>query len=174
MNKSKKNIIVKLVSFYNENIGMSDLETRITNFLLSEIINDLMEKNIKTFGEWLEYYSKNSDSFDEVVNLSDSYYVKVLKQELPQITLEEKVLVYNAIALYCVEMDVDRPTGKLFGKIVGTFIEVLRHYNLYIKGYLSLRGDILISDRSKTEFYNVWSDGNTFNKEIPVTLFKEN
>lgn len=174
MSKMTKTIQDKLLRFSEDNISMPDLESRISNFLFSQIINDLKDKGIKTFGEWLKYYSTEGNDFEEVVVMSEAYYYKALRRDFDSISLEEKILVYNAIALYCIEMDIERPTGKLFGMIINTFIEIVRHYNLSIKGYLSLKGDVLISDRSKSQFYSVWSNGSTFKREMPITLFKEN
>lgn len=169
-NSEIKHIKDKLINFYEDNSTMPDIETRMTNFLFSAIINDLQEKDIKSFGDWLKYYSSDGNSFEDIVSLTESYYFKALKRELNVITMEEKVLIHNAIALYSLEMDIEMPKGNILNTVILTFIEIIRHYNLFLKGYLSLRGKIMISDRSKTEFYTVWSGG-SFKKELPINLF---
>lgn len=174
MTKGFKDITSRLKEFYDNTIDMPDMEARLGDFLYKEIMNDFLEKKIKNFNDWLKYYSTEGNDFEDVVKLTESYYYKVLRKDLINISMEEKVLIYNAIALYCTEMDVDRPTGTLFNKIIGTFIEIVRHYNLFLKGFVSLKGEISISDRTKTKFFSVWSNGDSFKKEVPITLFSPN
>lgn len=137
-------------------------------------MNDFIETGIKDFNDWLVYYSTEGNNFEDIVKLIESYYYKALRQDLSSVTIEEKVLVFNAIALYCTEMDVERPRGQLFSKIIYTFIEIVRHYNLHLKGFLSLKGKVLISNRSESKFFSVWSNGSESPKEIPITLFSQN
>jgi hypothetical protein len=164
----------KLSEFYQENMTMPDVEECMSNFLHSEIINDLLEKNIRNCEDWLKYYSSNGNNFEDIVNLTEGYYFKALQQDYDNINLEEKVLAFNVVALYCIEMDIEKPTGRLVGTIISSFIEIVRHYNLFLKGYLSMRGEVLISNRTKVEFYSLWTNGSTFVKEMPITLFPAN
>jgi hypothetical protein len=160
----------RLRAFYNDGMSLPDIESRMGDFLNKELMNDFIEKKIKNFQDWLKYYSTEGNNFEDIVRLTESYYYKVLRQDLLSITLEEKVVIYNAIALYCTEMDVEKPTGSLFNKIVRTFIEIVRHYNLYLKGFVSLRGEVSISNREKIQFFSVWKDA-SYTKEVPITLF---
>jgi len=158
-------------AFYADTINASpDREDKLAKFLFSEICNDLQEKKIKSFQDWLVYYSTQTNEFDEIVKLVESYYYKALRQDLNAITLEEKIMAYNAVSLYSIEMDVDMPVGRFAGSIISIFIEIIRHYNLVLKGYLQLKGNILISDKNKSQFFSVWDAGNV-KKEIPITLF---
>jgi len=169
-NNEIDNIKEKLINFYDDNISVPDLDTRMSNFLFSEVVNDLLEKGIKNFGDWLKYYSTDGNDLDDIVTLTESYYYKALKRDLDGISMEEKILIYNAIALYSIEMDIDKPEGKIMNTVILTFIEIVRHYALFIKGYLSMKGDLLISDRSKSQFYTVWNAG-SYKREMPITLF---
>jgi hypothetical protein len=147
-----------------------DLDTHMSNFLFSEVVNYLHDKSIKDLGDWLRYYSTDGNYLDNIVVLTESYYYKALRGDLESISMEEKILIYNAIALYSIEMDIDKPEGKIINTVILTFIEIIRHYNLFVKGYLSMKGDLLISDRNKSQFYSVWNAG-SIKKEIPITLF---
>ena len=169
MIKGVDDITQELLDFYEDNIDMPDLEIHMTNFLYSKIVNNLKKMKINNFGDWLELHRE--DNLEEILTMCESYNLKAMRSEVEYISLRERVLIYNAVALYGIEMDVDRPTGKLMSTIIYTFIEVIRCYNLFIKGYLSLRGELLISDRKKFQFYNVWGGGSV-KKEVPVNLFK--
>ena len=164
-------IKIKLFKFYEDNAALFDIDVRMSDYLFSEIYNDLKGKGINTFGKWLNYYSTNGNNFYDVVVMSENYYYKALKSDYNAISLEEKILVYNAIALYAIEMDVDKPKGKILGTIINTFIEVVHHYNLLLKKYLLMDGEILISDRNRCHFYSLWTFGSNIKKEMPVTLF---
>ena len=169
-NNEINNIKEKLINFYDDNISVPDLDTRMFNFLFSEVVNDLLDKNINNLGDWLRYYSTDGNDLDDIVVLTESYYYKALRRDLESISMEEKILIYNAIALYSIEMDIDKPEGKIMNTVILTFIEIVRHYSLFVKGYLSMKGDLLISDRSKSQFYSVW-DAGSIRKEMPITLF---
>jgi hypothetical protein len=158
----------KFTSFYENCVENHDAENKLFNFLFSEIYNDLTEKGIGNFSEWLEYYSKSN--FDLIIELADGFYYKALRSEYDQITFEEKLMAFNAVALYSIEMECEPISGHFRGKIIGVFIEVIRHYNLVLKGYLSLSGEILISDPKKYMFYTMWSAG-AINKKMPIILF---
>jgi len=161
----------RLNAFLADSINASpDKEDKLAKFLFSEIFNDLQSKGIKNFQDWLVYYSTQTNDFQEIVKLVESYYYKAIRQELVAITIEEKIMAYNAVALYSIEMDVDMPVGRFAGSIINIFIEIIRHYNLVLKGYLLLKGNILISDRNQSKFFSVWEAGNV-RKEIPITLF---
>lgn len=169
MGKGIKHIKENFINFYNEYMELPDIENKLNNFLFSELINDFNDKKINNFGDWLKYYSTEND-FSEIVTLTESYYYKALSKNFNDVTLEEKILMHMAVALYSREMDIDRPQGQIINTIIMTFIEVIRHYNLLLDGYLSLKGDILISDRNRCQFYSVWSGGN-YKKEMPIILF---
>jgi len=169
-NNEIDNIKEKLINFYDDNISVPDLDTRMSNFLFSEVVNDLLEKKIKNLGDWLKYYSTDGNDLDDILVLTESYYYKALRRDLESISMEEKILIYNAIALYSIEMDIEKPEGKIMNTVILTFIEIVRHYGLFVKGYLSMKGELLISDRSKSQFYTVW-EGGSFKKELPITLF---
>lgn len=167
---SLKNIGMKVESFYLDCIDMPDIESRLGKFLFSEIVNDLNDRKIENLGDWLKYHSTNVEDFNEIVTLSEGYYYKALKRDLDSITFDEKILIYNSIALYSIEMDVEMPTGVLLSNVIQTFIEIIRHYDLFLKGYLSLEGEILISNRTKCRFFSNW-ETSTFKKKMPITLF---
>lgn len=167
---SINNIGMKVESFYLDCIDMPDLETRLSNFLFSEVVNDLKDRNIHSFGEWLKYHAEGNN-FPEITTLSEGYYYKALKRDYLNISFDEKILIFNAIALYSIEMDVERPVGQLLNDVILTFIEIIRHYDLFLKGYLSVDGEILISDRTKCRFFSTWETA-TFKREMPITLFK--
>ncbi len=38
------------------------------------------------------------------------------------------------------------------------------------KTYLSMKGEILLSDRNRCQFYSVWSGGE-YKREMPIILF---
>lgn len=174
MSENMKHIKEKMMIFYQNTITMPDIEERMDDYLFGEIYNDFQEKGIKSFGDWLKYYSTDGNNFQDIVDVTEAYYFKALTEKFDNITIEEKIIAHNALALYSLEMDIDKPRGRLIGTIISTFIEIVRHYNLYIKGYLLMRGNVFISDRTKTKFFSVWSNGSTFNKEMPITLFTPN
>lgn len=161
------NISLKIESFYLDSKDMPDLETRLSEFLFSEIVNDLIDRNIHSFHDWLRYYSND---FKEITTLIEGYYENALKRNYEDISFTEKILIYNAIALYSIEMNVEKPVGLLANEVIHTFIEIIRHYDLFLKGYLSVDGEILISNRNKCRFYSLW-ETSTMKKEIPITLF---
>lgn len=165
------NIKAKYVAFYDNSEALPNIEDSLFKFLFNEIYTDIQYKKIQNFHDWLKYYSTDGNDFEPISKLASSYYEKVLQQKFDDITFEEKVLMFNALALYSIEMDVDAISSEHFrGKILLTFIEIIEHYKLVIAGYLSLKGQILISDRNKCTFYSVWSaDG--VEKETPITLF---
>lgn len=162
---------VKYVQFYRNCGEMPDFEEKSYNFLFSEIMNDFDEKGIKNTGDWLKYYSTDGNDFDEIARLAELYYERVLKAEYDLIDFGERMVAFHGIVLYAKEMDVEIPSNniRLKGKIIANLIEIIRLYVLYLKGYLSVRGEILVSDTSKMTFYNVWK-GSGIEKEMPITL----
>lgn len=161
---------MKVESFYLDCMDMPAIESRLKKFLFSEIVNDLKDRKIENFSDWLKYYSRNKEDFNEIVTLSEGYYYKALKRDLENITFEEKILIYNSLALYSIEMDIEMPSGVLINNVIETFIVINRYYNLFLKGYLSVEGEILISNRTKCSFFNHW-EASSFKKKIPITLF---
>lgn len=149
-----------------------NLEERLFKCLFSEVYNDLVSKKIKTLADWLNYYSTDTNNFSEVVKLVNSYYEKILGSRLDEVTFEEKLIGFNALVLWELEMDVELPRGNtsLQGTIMASFMEIIVNYDLVLKGYLSVKGDILISDRKQYTFYTEWIAGN-IKKELPITLF---
>jgi hypothetical protein len=165
------NIKARYAAFYDNSAALPDIEDSLFKFLFNEILIDIRSKNIRNFHEWLKYYSTDGTDFEPICKLASSYYEKVLQQKFDDIIFDEKVLMFNALALYSIEMDVDPVEDARFrGTIFQTFIEIIEHYKLVLGGYLSLKGQILISDRNKCTFYSVWS-ANGVNKETPITLF---
>jgi hypothetical protein len=149
-----------------------DLEDKLFMYLFSEVYNDLLSKDIKTFGDWLKYYSTDTNDFSEVVKIVNSYYDKILTRDFDNVTWEERVIGFNSFALYAMEMDIDVPREtSLQGKIMLLFTEIVMNYDLVLKGYLSVRGEILISDHKKSQFYTVWT-GSGYAIDQPITLFK--
>lgn len=154
MNLNFNDIQSKYNEFYENCESLPDLETRLFNFLFSEIYNDLSSKEIKTLEDWLKYYSTDGNNLNEIVQLCNSYYEKVVQGNFELITFEEKVLGFNSLVLYAIEMDAEFPQESMSfrGNILATFFEIVYRYNLVLQGYLSVRGQILISNRSQCEF----------------------
>lgn len=161
----------RYVQFYENWQEAPNIEAKLFSFLFSEVYNDLVEKNIKTLSDWLKYYSTEDNDFNEIVKLVDSYHEKILMGQFEKVTFAEKVLGFNSFALYAREMDIDIPKDTTFqGRIMATFMEFVRHYDLVLKGYLSVKGDILVSDRKKSTFYSEWIAGSV-KKELQITSF---
>lgn len=159
--------------FYENWKNSYNLEEKLFKYLFSEVYNDLLSKNIRTFGDWLKYYSTDTNDFSEILRIVNSYYDKILAGRFDLVTWEERVIGFNSFAIYAIEMDVDMPrdNNTLQGKIMLTFTEIVLNYGLVLKGYLSVRGDILISDNKKCTFYTVWT-GSGYKIDQPITLFK--
>lgn len=162
----------RYIEFYNNWSTSHNLEEKLFKYLFSEVYNDLLSRNIKTLGEWLKYYSTDGNQFNEIVSYVNSYYEKILSGRLEDVTFEERLLGFNAIALYALEMDIDFPrdNNRLQGTIMASFIEIVMNYDLVLKGYLSVKGDLLIHDRKRCTFYSVWEAGK-IRKEVPINLF---
>jgi len=159
----------KYVQFYENWHESPNIEEKLFSFLFSEIYNDLVEKNIKTLSDWLKYYSTDSNDFNEIVKHVDSYHEKILMSQFDNVTFAEKILGFNSFALYAREMDIDIPKNTAFqGKIMGTFMEFVRYYDLVLKGYLFVKGDILVSDPNKSTFYSEWIAGSV-KKQLQIT-----
>lgn len=164
-------IKARFAAFYESSESLPNIEEKLFKFLFNEIFNDLRSKNVKSFHDWLIYYSTEGNDINDVSILCQSYLEKVLQKRSDEITIEEKVLMFNALALYSIEMDIEPvDNSNLRGKIFQTFIEIIEHYKLVQLGYLSMKGQILISDRNKCTFYSVWSAGGVV-KETPINLF---
>lgn len=158
----------RYMQFYENWQEVPNIEVKLFSFLFSEIYNDLIEKNIKTLDDWLKYYSTDKNDFSEIVKLVNSYHEKILTCQFDNVSFNEKVLGFNSFALYAREMDIDIPNDSIFqGKIMATFMEFVLHYDLVLKGYLSVKGDIFVSDSKKSIFY---TSGNE-KKEIQITSF---
>jgi hypothetical protein len=149
-----------------------NLEEKLFRYLLSEVYNDLLSKNIKTLGDWLKFYSNDSNDFSVIVKHCNSYYEKILRGEFDKVSFEERLIGFNAFAVYMIEMDIDLPKNdtKLQGFLMATLIETVLNYDLFLKGYLSLNGNPHISNRKSIRFYSVWEAGGV-RKEQPITLF---
>jgi hypothetical protein len=161
----------RYVQFFDNWQKSPNIEAKLFSFLFSEVYNDLLDKGIETLEDWLKYYSTDDNDFSEIVKLVTSYHDKILMAQFDQVTFAEKVLGFNAFAIYVREMDIDIPKNTVFqGKIMATFIEFVMYYDLVLKGYLSVKGDMLISDRNKCKFYNERSAGNV-KKELQITSF---
>lgn len=161
----------RYVQFYNNWQETPNIETKLFSFLFSEVYNDLVEKNIKTLSDWLKYYSTEKNDFNEIVKLVNSYHEKILMSQFDQVSFAEKILGFNAFVLYAREMDIDIPRDTTYqGIIIATFMEFVMHYDLVLKGYLSVKGEILISDRKQCKFYSEWIAG-SMKKELQITSF---
>lgn len=172
MKQNDNGIRERYIIFYQNWSNADNLEGRLFKYLLAEVHNDLIEKDIKTFADWLKYYSTDTNDFNKIVNLANSYYEKILGGKLDDVTFEERLLGFNSLALYALELDIEFPkdSTRLQGTIMASFIEIILNYDLVLKGYLSVKGDILIHNKKQCTFYSVWSAGNV-RKEVPINLF---
>ena len=161
----------RYVQFYENWQETPNIEANLFSFLFSEVFNDLADKNIKTLSDWLKYYSTDDNDFSEIVKIVNSYHDKILMGRFDDVTFPEQILGFNAFALYAREMDIDIPRDTTFqGKIMATFMEFVMHYDLVLKGYLFVKGNILISDRKQCVFYSEWIAGSQ-RKELQITSF---
>jgi hypothetical protein len=166
MNKTFKMIRDSLVAFWANNAELQEIDQKMITFLVNEIITDLKEKKINNFHEWLVYYSTDGNDFVDIVSNVEQYYRLVSEKRFDDISLEMKVIMYNAVALYCVEMGYDDvPEGELLSMILQYFIQIVDKYELYRAGNLKLKGEISISNNKSYQFLNVLDES-----PVPITV----
>lgn len=156
--------------FYMDNAFLPDVEKRVYDYLYTELYKFFNENNVNNLNDWIKYLVENND-FKSIVELADSYYYKVFNRQAELLTVEEQFLMYGAIVLYAKELDVEimNDDTPIKGMVINRFIEILKNYDLVVKGLLKVEGTIMISDLTKFEFYSTWNAGNV-SKQLPITL----
>lgn len=120
--------------------------------VVKSIILDLKSKEIKNFQEWLIHYD---ETIDEVVEFVDDYCTKVTDNKIDEIEQWQKVIMLNAVALYMIEWDTEQIPNGMMNRILQIYVETIRYYSMFKKGYLKLSGTILISDISLFRFTKI-------------------
>lgn len=156
--------------FHMDNAFLPDVEKRVYNFLYGELYKFFNENGVNNLNEWLKYLNENND-LPDIVALAESYYNKVFNHQANLLSVEEQFLMYGAIVLYAKELDIEitKDDVSIKGMIINRFIEIIKNYDLVMKGLLKVKGTIMISDLTQFEFYSTWNTGNV-TKELPITL----
>jgi hypothetical protein len=166
MSKTFKMIRDNLVTFWANNAEVQDIDRKMITFLVNEIIVDLKEKKINNFHEWLIYYSTNGNDFVDIITNVEKYYSLVSEKKYDEISLDMKVIMYNAVGLYCVEMGYDDvPEGELLSMIIQYFIQIVDKYELYRAGNLKIKGEISISNNKSYQFLTPLDE-----TPVPITV----
>ncbi len=156
MNSNFNTLIDNLVAYHDSNANLVDLDIKLYSYVYKLVINDVKDKNISNFHEWLNYYSCEYPDLYDIAIIVQSYRDKAVRNDHDSITLLEKIVITNAVAIYSIEMDIDiYPEGDLLNRIIATFIETVIKFHKFKRGYLELSGVILISNRSLFTFEKI-------------------
>jgi hypothetical protein len=137
-------------NFYENNAELANIDALLAVYLNNEIINDFKSKQIANFHDWLIYYSTDGNDLNDIKDILVSINLKIKENREDEVEFEEKILLYHALALYCLEMEItELPEGELKQIIVDNFWKSIFKYCDFLKDLATLEGKIFISDSTK-------------------------
>lgn len=123
--------------------------------VVKTIILDLKSHRIENFQDWLIRYD---DTIDEVEGFVNDYCTKVTNDKIDEIEQWQKIIMMNALAIYMIELDIQQIPYGMMNRIMQIYVETIRYYSMFKKGYLKLSGTICISDISLFRFTKIDED----------------